>query len=279
MFYHIYNCDISDNHLIVNKSKEETLVNYICPFINKEVTLHKGEIFNMAFPISMRIFRTDVPVTTDWPVNVHQKIDKYETKLSERDGSLLLPIERILFVSDFKDEVVKSLESISVDFTDEIYKEAVILIDSGEYKDLRRRLAEETYNRYAFFICPFGDKTIDDNYEFVIKPVLKSHRIDIQRADEIASAGPVTEIITNAIFRSRLVVADLTYERPNCYYEVGFAHALGKPVIILAQEGSHRHFDISVHQWNYWKTYKDLKSKFEKAVDSVLMEVGFPPKL
>jgi hypothetical protein len=279
MFYHIYYFYTSDDQLIINKSKEEIQVNFVCPFINKEVTLLNDEIFNMAFPTSMQIFRTDIPVTTDWPVDINHKIDNNESILPKRDSSYKLQIERLLIGPIYKKEIVSSLESISANVTNEIYKEAVILLDSGKYKDLRRRLTEETYNRYAFFICPFGNEAIDHNYEFVIKPVLKSHLIDIQRADEIASVGPVTEIITKAILRSRLVIADLTDERPNCYYEVGFAHALGKPVIILAHEGSHRHFDISVHQWNYWNTYEDLKPKFEKAVESVLMDVGFPPKL
>jgi nucleoside 2-deoxyribosyltransferase len=67
-------------------------------------------------------------------------------------------------------------------------------------------------------------------------------------------------------------VADLTGERPNSYYETGFAHALGKPVILLAQTGTSRHFDIAGYQWHYWNTSEDLKPKFDKVLLGVLIE-------
>lgn len=75
--------------------------------------------------------------------------------------------------------------------------------------------------------------------------------------------------------RSRFVVADLTDERQNCYYEVGYAHALGKPVIILAKDGTPRHFDVAANKWNYWTDYTDLKPKFEKELLALLESIGF----
>ena len=38
-----------------------------------------------------------------------------------------------------------------------------------------------------------------------------------------------------------LVIADLALERPSCYYELGFAQALGRPTQIIAPEGTHIH--------------------------------------
>ena len=41
-----------------------------------------------------------------------------------------------------------------------------------------------------------------------------------------------------------LVVADLTYERPNVYFELGYARGIGKTVVTAAREGTALHFDV-----------------------------------
>ena len=275
MFYHIVVSDISDEKLFVNMTREHILANYVCPFINREVTLNRGEIYNMGFPIGMRVFRTDQPVTSDWPVDLRDHDKDNIGEISEEDSEIYQKTEQLLTNSIYRDELVKVLKNKDCDITEEIYKDAVNLLDTGEYKNLRKRLAEEISERYAFFICPFGNEAVDRNYEMVIKPSMKAYQFSIEREDEIANAGPVNEIITKAIVRSKLIVADLTGERAHCYYNAGFAHALGKPVILLAQTGTTRHFDIPGYQWHYWNSYEDLKPKFDKALLGVLIESGY----
>jgi len=275
VFYHIVVSDISDERLYVNMTREQVLANYVCPFINREVTLIRGEIYNMVFPIGMRVFRTDQPVTSDWPVNVRDQDTDYNGEISDEDTQIFQKTEQLLAHSKYRNEMVNALDNKDCDITEEIYKDAVILLDMGNYKDLRKRLAEEAGERYAFFICPNGNEAVDRNYESVIKPSMMLYQFTIERADEIASTGPVNEVITKAIVRSNLIVADLTGERPNSYYETGFAHALGKPVILLAQTGTTRHFDITGYQWHYWNSYEDLKPKFDKVLLGVLIESGY----
>lgn len=275
MFYHIVVSDISDEKLYVNMTREHVLANYVCPFINREVTLNRGEIYNMGFPIGMRVFRTDQPVTSDWPVDLRDHDKDNIGEISEEDSEIYQKTEQLLTHSIYRDELVKVLKNKDCDITEEIYKDAVNLLDTGGYKDLRKRLAEEISERYAFFICPYGNEAVDRNYEMVIKPSMKAYQFRIEREDEIANAGPVNEIITKAIVRSKLIVADLTGERAHCYYNAGFAHALGKPVILLAQTGTTRHFDIPGYQWHYWNSYEDLKPKFDKALLGVLIESGY----
>jgi hypothetical protein len=275
VFYHIVVSDISDEKLFVNMTREHILANYVCPFINREVTLNRGEIYNMGFPIGMRVFRTDQPVTSDWPVDLRDHDKDNIGEISEEDSEIYQKTEQLLTNSIYRDELVKVLKNKDCDITEEIYKDAVNLLDTGEYKNLRKRLAEEISERYAFFICPYGNEAVDRNYEMVIKPSMKAYQFSIEREDEIANAGPVNEIITKAIVRSKLIVADLTGERAHCYYNAGFAHALGKPVILLAQTGTTRHFDIPGYQWHYWNSYEDLKPKFDKALLGVLIESGY----
>ena len=85
----------------------------------------------------------------------------------------------------------------------------------------------------------------------MVKPSLRNHGLNVARADEIRRAGLLTETITDAIAASKCVVADLTMARPNSYYEFGYAHALERLSLVIAKEGTERHFNVYTHRWNY----------------------------
>lgn len=244
-----------------NMTRDELLSNFICPFIKREVTIVNGTIFNMSSFGNLVIYKTDRPIDSDWPI-------KKSIFFKEEFG------ENVFKDYDYDNALRNKLEEVATDVTEELYKEAVILIKSGRYEELRNKIEKEKQEKYSFFVCPFNDEEIDHNYEYVIKPVVEKHQYKIQRADEISSTNLITTEILNAISRSDFVVADLTYEKPNCYYEVGFAHSLGRPVIIIAKEGTERHFDIAGYKWNYWKDYKDLKKTFEKELEGVLNRIS-----
>ena len=65
-----------------------------------------------------------------------------------------------------------------------------------------------------------------------------------ERVDDIAHSSEITDKVLGSIRCAEYVVADLTHERPNVYYELGYAHAFGKKVILTAREGTRLHFDI-----------------------------------
>jgi hypothetical protein len=241
-----------------NLTREQVLEQWLCPFIAKEMSLIDGRLYNMSTLGSLQIFETSRVVDIEWPVKKSDFIDnesslgayKYETALN------------------------RALLREAVDVTQELSREALVLLESGQWKDRLRSTIEKEKGRYCFFICPFGNSEVDHNYKFVISPLVKQHSFEIQRVDEVSHSKTITDVILSSIARARFVVADLTDARPNCYYEVGYAHALGKPVILLAKEGTERHFDISTYQWNYWRTYEDLQPTFEKSVTAVLNELG-----
>lgn len=275
MFYHIVVNDTRDEKLYLNLTREYVLANYVCPFINREVTLYRGEIYNMVYAVGMRVFHSDQLLTTEWPINVQEHFKDFNEEISEGDPEIFDNLEKLLAYPFYKDELVKILVDNDDAITEEIFRDAVLLLETGNFQDLRKRLVEGASEHYALFICPHGNEAVDQNYEMVIRPGLMAHQFSVERADELASAGPVNEEVTKAIIQSTLIVADLTGERPNCYYEAGFAHALGKPVIILAQTGTTRHFDIPGVEWHYWNSSEDLKPKFEKLLLGTLIESGY----
>lgn len=259
MFYHV-RIGMADIDYIFyrNKSREEVLAQFLCPFINGEITLFEKRLLNMSFFESIEVFQTSKPIDSDWPVRKEDYKNRYP--------------------SEYESAIIEFLETEATDVTQELHREAIVMIDSGQYRELRAKITEGLKGSYSFFICPLENAEVSHNYDFVIKPAVRQFQFKIQKADEISHTGTITDAILDSINRSRFLIADLTDARPNCYYEVGYAHALGKPVIILAKEGTTRHFDISTYKWNFWIDYKDLKPKFEKELKAVLRSLGIDIK-
>lgn len=99
----------------------------------------------------------------------------------------------------------------------------------------------------TFIIIPFAKK-FNDIYT-IIKDTCISVSIDPVRADEIKEPGPIINQIYSSIEEASFIIAEVSDKNPNVYYEVGVAHALSKPIVLLAQSHTIKHlpFDIQ-HQ-------------------------------
>ncbi|WP_417393594.1 hypothetical protein [Gimesia sp.] len=87
-------------------------------------------------------------------------------------------------------------------------------------------------DRECFVIMPFARKFIQ-TYRDAIKPALETVNCTSVRADEVAQPGVITMQLFYHIARSHLCIADISEQNPNVMYELGVAHTLAKPTIIL----------------------------------------------
>lgn len=108
-----------------------------------------------------------------------------------------------------------------------------------------------TLNNSCFVIMPFS-ATFNDEYEKVIKPAVESAGLIPIRGDEIYSRPKVMEDIWKVLRSARVVVAELTGKNTNVFYEVGLAHTIGKPVIIITRNGEDVPFDLKALRYLYY---------------------------
>jgi len=96
----------------------------------------------------------------------------------------------------------------------------------------------------CFVIMPFADP-IGGYYELIYEPAIKKTGLTPVRADtDIFGTGKIIEQIWAGLKRAKVLVAELTGRNPNVLYELGLAHALHKPVVLISSNEQDVPFDV-----------------------------------
>ena len=94
---------------------------------------------------------------------------------------------------------------------------------------------------------PFND-AFTDIYKLGIKKTAEDTGLRAERVDEQLYSESMLERIYRQIDAADIIVADMTGQNPNVFYEVGYAHAKGKLCILLTQNASDIPFDLKQHR-------------------------------
>jgi hypothetical protein len=123
--------------------------------------------------------------------------------------------------------------------------ERVDLLSPPFPSEVRGGKAVNPERQSAFMAMPFGHDELEIVYEEFVRPVLEAVcEMSCIRGDDIFGSNVVMDDISTAIAEADVLVADLTGRNPNVFYEVGIAHALNKPVLLLAQSLEDVPFDL-----------------------------------
>lgn len=227
----------------------------------------------------------------DMPELILRQIQK-ERKISDDEVSLRLEKIKALneeFLNDrsFFDAVIinklgapptrmltqlKSLiESESDDPTDtDIEKIKVELIALNEIIDQINKnttpkishLKDISEKDFVFIVMAMLDEDplLVDVHE-CIKRACSTVKLNAQRVDDKYHGSEIPHKVLNNIKLASIIIADLTHARPNSYYELGYAHAYGKKVIITAREGTKVHFDVEAFERIIYKNTTELEKR------------------
>lgn len=96
----------------------------------------------------------------------------------------------------------------------------------------------------VLFMMPFANP-LGSYYEKIYKPAIeKAGLIPIRADNEIFGTGKIIDQIWNGINSAKVLIAELTNRNPNVFYELGLAHALQKPVVLISSNENDVPFDL-----------------------------------
>ncbi len=127
----------------------------------------------------------------------------------------------------------------------------------------------------AFSIMKF-EKDFDDLYKDVIVPTCGKYGYKCIRADECYTSSSIIKDIISEISNASLIIADITMDNPNVFYELGYAHALNKPTILLADRNKRDRlpFDVSGYRTIFYENTiggkKEIENTLQKYIDNIL---------
>jgi len=174
--------------------------------------------------------------------------------------------------SEIKDKVLEFLPEFNAIGPQQPSKEQKIDIDSEKTEYLPgvfRPIAMPELSDNDVFVIMSFDKGQRDAFFVSIEPTLKTMGFNPVRVDQIQHNMTVTPEIMRQIERSVFIVADLTGERPNVYYEVGYAHRADKEVILLSKKETAVHFDVAAINRIEYEDYTELSDSLRKRVHGV----------
>lgn len=130
----------------------------------------------------------------------------------------------------------------------------------------------EIDNSFCFVLMPFRPDWSERVYKNIFRPAIEKAGYQCQRADE-SGEQIITESIWTDICRSRVIVADLTGKNENVMYEIGIAHTVGKPVVLLSQNEIDPPFDVSHHRVHVYEDTAAGPENVKEWLPSVIEDI------
>lgn len=129
----------------------------------------------------------------------------------------------------------------------------------------------------CFVIQPFDKGTFDKRYQDIIVPAIQATGLEPYRVDQDPSVEILIDEIENGIRRARICLAEITTNNPNVWYELGFALASGKSVVLVCAEERKEPFPFDVQHRHIlqYKTesssdFENMKTKISERIKALL---------
>jgi hypothetical protein len=124
------------------------------------------------------------------------------------------------------------------------------------------------------FIVMQFTKEYNELFEDVIKPITEQAGFECIRADEFYTSTPIIKDIIESIQDSAAIIAEITPDNPNVFYEIGYSHAINKPTILLCDRKREKlPFDISSFRTLFYENTIAGKKKVEESLKKYLQNI------
>ena len=125
-----------------------------------------------------------------------------------------------------------------------------------------------------FMVMPFAER-FQPIYDDHIIPVVHAQNLNIKRGDDFFASHGIMTDIWSALYASRLIIGDCTGQNANVFYELGIAHTIGRPTILITQDMDDIPFDLRhlrIIPYDYTPPgMKKFEKKLVDAIDKLLL--------
>ena len=148
---------------------------------------------------------------------------------------------------------------------------------SGDSGDTKSSMTAESTMPTCFVIQPFDGGRFDKRFNDVYKPALEKVGFVPYRVDRDPAVDVPIDAIEEGIRSSTICLADITLDNPNVWYELGYAFASGRSVILVCadeREGGRFPFDIQhrniiVYSSESPSDFDSLKNKIAERAEAL----------
>jgi hypothetical protein len=145
----------------------------------------------------------------------------------------------------------------------------------NRFKDRNKR---SSIGESCFVLMPFG-LPFDRYYQNIFEPAITSLGLNSIRADSLFRSSPIMVDIWRFVRESRVLLADLSGKNPNVFYELGLAHAIGKPVILVSTAIEDIPFDLRglrvlIYDKDNENWGSDLKKRIQKSLKETIADIN-----
>jgi len=116
-----------------------------------------------------------------------------------------------------------------------------------------------------FVVMPFSDE-FKDIYDLGIKAACTDAGADCERVDEQLFLENIPERVYAQIENADVIVAEMTRQNANVFYEVGYAHGCGKQVVLLTSKAADIPFDLRHYPHVVYDSIRKLKAELYKKI-------------
>lgn len=132
----------------------------------------------------------------------------------------------------------------------------------------------------CFIIQPFDNGKFDKRYEDIFRPAIEECGLSPYRVDKDNSTVIPIDSIEKGIREARVVLAEITLDNPNVWYELGYAMANKKDIIMICSVDERltaypfdiRHRTIIQYNTNSSSDYLKLKEDIKNKIKSFLLK-------
>lgn len=130
----------------------------------------------------------------------------------------------------------------------------------------------------CFVMMPFAPP-LGDYYSQIFEPAINKAGLTAIRADnDIFGTGKIIDQIWLGINKAKVLIAELTQRNPNVYYELGIAHALKKPVVLVCSNEEDVPFDLKHIRVIYYNIYDPFwgTKLIDKVAENIISAIKNP---